>query len=127
MTQRIKHQKRLRIIEFCYEFEPPDQDEFTVVTSYKQPLIDDTAYYLPLFEYGEVDGDKKNFTITFFPLNDSELRLETTHKDRQKIMNSRITVNPLHNETIAVRIIKRENKASHHNPLPAPSSTSPRE
>ncbi|MEP2777303.1 MAG: hypothetical protein ABJQ29_00500 [Luteolibacter sp.] len=106
-----KESRTPKIIEFCYEFEPPDQDEFTVVASYKQPLIGDTAYYLPLFEYGEVDGDTKNFTITFFSLNDSELRLETTHKDRQKIMNSRITVNPLHNEIIAVRKIKRENKS----------------
>ncbi|WP_411825479.1 hypothetical protein [Luteolibacter sp. AS25] len=99
------------IIDFCYEFEPPDQDEFTVVASYKQPLIDDSAYYLPLFEYGEVDGDKENFTITFFSLNDSELELMTSHEDRQKVMNSRITVNPIHNETISVRTKKRENKA----------------
>lgn len=69
-------------IYFYFGFDPPAQNDFTVVATYQQPLIEGASYYLPFFEYGEVEGDPANFEVTFFPIDDSEVTLESTHKGR---------------------------------------------
>lgn len=83
----------------------PDK-AFSIVVSYEQPAIDGRIYYLPLFEGGKSPMIGDDFTVTFFPTNGAALSLESQHRNKVTALRTRITIHPLHNETIKVATAK---------------------
>lgn len=87
--------------EFSIPF--PKGTEFTIVVSYRQPHIAGVAHYLPLFEDGDAARRREDFEIEFFPLEDFQLRLLTSHPERAEVSRSRISIVPKHRELISIQ------------------------
>lgn len=96
-------------IDCDFQIKFPEGNGFSFVASYNQPLVSGTAYYLPLFERDPTPEKAKKFTITFFPSGFGELELLSEHDDRAKILRTRVTITPKHQELIAVRIKQGRN------------------
>lgn len=82
----------------------PKSDKFTLLVTYTQSLINKTAYYLPLFEYGSTPSNVTDFKVTFFTNSGFKLNLATQHFERSEITRRRISVSPKDMELIAVEI-----------------------
>ena len=87
---------------FLIEF--PESKEFSLVVSYNQPLINQTAYYLPLFEDAPTSQKAARFTITLFTASVNRLDLVTLHEGRAKILKTRVTIYPKSGELIAAKL-----------------------
>jgi hypothetical protein len=87
----------------------PSGTDYTMIASYRQPVINDLVYYRPRFETfirGKVpNGD---FEITFHPLRGVELELSSDHDRRGKVTEKGISVRPAEMEVIAVKVKKGE-------------------
>ena len=81
---------------------------FAMVVSYRQPTIRGSIYYLPQFEEGKDPKNLSEFSVTVFPADGNDLKLESRHKEKATIFATRITVKPVHNEIIAIAIKKSE-------------------
>jgi len=83
----------------------PKKNNFTLIVTYNQPLINGVCYYEPLFEKDPPKDKLKNFNIMFFPTNKAFLELTSKHEERASIMKTRISITPKHREMIAVKSV----------------------
>jgi hypothetical protein len=90
------------LCDFLIKF--PVSKEFSLVVSYNQPLINQTAYYLPLFEGALTSQKTTGFSITLFTASVNRLDLVTSHEGRAKILKTRITILPKNGELIAAKL-----------------------
>jgi hypothetical protein len=97
-------------VEVGCEFliQTPKSDNFTLLVTYTQPLINGKAHYLPLFEIGSYPIDTNDFKVIFFTTSGFKLNLATQHIGRSEITRRRITVSPKDRELIAVEIEEEE-------------------
>lgn len=92
------------LVKCSFSFNWPKQTkDLPIVISYRQPAIDGSIHYLPLFEEGDVKRDASQFTFTAFPTGSETLSLDSTHKDKVTAFKTRITVTPAHKEPILIR------------------------
>jgi hypothetical protein len=100
----------------AYFHAPEISDQlFSIVVSYEQPTINGLVIYAPQFEGAKNPKNLKEFSISFIPQEGGILSLQSKHIAKHVALATRITIRPLHNETIIVKY-NRSEQAGTYNP-----------
>jgi len=101
-----------KVLQCCnFHIDAPKQEQFTIVVTYNQPLINKTVHYLPLFEASPSVSSVNSYTIDFFPLGTNLLELVTDHGARGTKMQTHVSVHPKDEELISVRTKKADEES----------------
>lgn len=92
----------LEVVAFSFALPQNIRGHHQMVFSYTQPHYEGALFYLPSFEGAISPKNLKEFTITFFPTSDAELKKVSEHQGRTVEMKSRITIHPHHMELIQI-------------------------
>ena len=89
-------------VDFAFLLLRPNSRPFTIVVTYRQPLLGKSFAYLPQFEPATKPREPSSFTLTTFPKGAGTVYLATKHKNVAESMSTRLTLTPTHDELIIV-------------------------
>ena len=103
-------------VDFAFILTPLKSRSFSIVVTYRQPLLGKSFAYLPQFEHGTKPREPSSFTLTAFPKGAGTVRLATKHKNIAASMSTRLTLTPTHDELIVVEHSKQGEQGGAQNP-----------